>query len=344
MKVGNAPPRLSPPEALPLKTATLCLAALIALAAPAGLRGQDAPPAAPAVKTVEFEAKSVGRKMKYNVILPANYEANEDRHPVLYLLHGYSGNYRGWARMKVPEYARQYDLIVVMPDAGNSWYANWAETEGDAKDAWEDYMVKDLVGHVDATYRTVAAREGRAINGLSMGGYGALMLGLKHPDLFCSIGSHSGAVAFAKSAAERLRSDPEGVQAKAKAARKLSDQPDASIGIEGFSSQAERSPKGKLFATAEQADACDPFKLAPAIPKDKIPHIYIDCGTGDRLLKSSQDLAKVLMESKIPFTYAESPGGHDGRYWAREVGQSMAVQALILKRNLAAAKADPSKP
>ena len=57
------------------------------------------------------------------------------------------------------------------------------------KNAWEDFIVKDLIGHVDATYRTIARREGRAINGLSMGGYGGLTVGLRHPDLFCSIGS-----------------------------------------------------------------------------------------------------------------------------------------------------------
>jgi len=320
-----------------LSTATLRLTTLLALLATATAPAQDP---ASAVKAVEFDAPSIGRKMKYNIILPEKYEASDACHPVLYLLHGYSANYTHWARMGVPEYARRHDLIVVMPDAGNSWYANWAETEGDAGNAWEDYMVKDLIGHVDATWRTVAAREGRAINGLSMGGYGALMLGLKHPDLFCSIGSHSGAVAFARTAAERLRSSPDGDQAKAKTPRKLSDQPDAAIGIEGFSSQVERSPKGKLFATAEQADACDPFKLAPAIPKDKVPHIYIDCGTEDRLLKGSQDLAKVLMDNKIPFTYSESAGGHDARYWAREVGQSMEVQDLILRRASARVKAD----
>src|SRR5262249_13403413 len=143
-----------------------------------------------------------------------------------------------WARHRAPEYARAYDLIVVMPDVGNSWYANWAASDEGQKNDWEDFIVKDLIGHVDSTFRTVAAREGRAINGLSMGGYGALMLGLKHPDVFCSVGSHSGAVAFAKSAAERLRSGTTGDPAK-KAARKPSEEPNPAIGIEGFSSQAE---------------------------------------------------------------------------------------------------------
>jgi S-formylglutathione hydrolase FrmB len=311
---------------------TALLALVVSATAPAQ---QPASPTAAAVKTVEFESKSVGRKLKYNVALPEKYEATTDRYPVLYLLHGYTSNYTAWARLAVPKFAREYDLIVVMPDAGNSWYANWAQSDEGQKNDWEDYLVKDLIGHVDATYRTIATRDGRAINGLSMGGYGALMIGLKHPDLFCSIGSHSGAVAFAKSASERLRSGDD--LTKAKVARKLSDAPNPAIGIEGFSSQVERSPKGKLFATAEQADAYDPFKLVLNVPKEKLPHIYIDCGTDDRLLKSNQDLVKLLMENKVPFTYAESPGGHNGAYWSREVGHSMAVQYHVIRRNLARA-------
>ncbi len=310
---------------------------VLALLVPPTVRAQPPAPSGPA-KAVEFEARSVGRKLKYNIILPEKYESSQARYPVLYLLHGLTGNYTNWARMRTPEYARAYDLIVVMPDAGNSWYANWAESEEGQANAWEDCIVKDLIGHVDATYRTITSREGRAINGLSMGGYGALMLGLKHPDLFCSIGSHSGAVAFAKSAADRLRSPDDAAKARAKSARKPSDEPNAAIGIEGFSSQAERSPKGKLFATPEQADACDPFKLILSVPREKLPHIYIDCGTEDRLIGNNQDLVKALMEQKIPFTYAESAGGHDGGYWSREVGHSMAVQYHILRRSLARAE------
>src|SRR5262249_29720396 len=106
----------------------------------------------PPVKTVEFPSEAVGRTMKYNVVLPAKYEATQDRYPVLYLLHGLTSNYTAWARMKVPEYARAYDLIVVMPDVGNSWYVNWAQSEDGQKNRWEDCIVKDLIGHVDATY------------------------------------------------------------------------------------------------------------------------------------------------------------------------------------------------
>src|SRR5439155_141624 len=163
----------------------------------------------------EFQSDAVGRKMKYNIVLPANYEKGTERYPVLYLLHGLSGNYTNWAGMGVPTYARNYDLIVVMADGGNSWYVNWAKSEEGQKNNWEDCIAKDLVSHVDKNYRTIAKREGRAINGLSMGGFGGLTVGLRNPDLFCSIGSHSGAVAYAKQAGERMKTGKAGKTGKA---------------------------------------------------------------------------------------------------------------------------------
>jgi putative tributyrin esterase len=289
---------------------------------------------ATAVKTVEFSSASVGRKMKYNITLPAKYDQTTDRYPVLYLLHGYSSNYTAWARLGAGEYARGYDLIVVMPDVGNSWYVNWAKSEGGQKNAWEDFIIKDLIGHVDSTYRTIAKREGRAINGLSMGGYGGLVLGLRHPDLFCSIGSESGAISFAKQVGERLKDGKD----LPKPTRPLSAVPDPKIGMEGFSSQVERSPKGKIFATPEECAAYDPFQLVLKVPAEKLPHICIDCGTEDRLLTGAQDFEKLLKENKIPFTYAQSKGEHKGPYWAREVGVAMAVQYAIIQRNLAEAR------
>ena len=227
--------------------------------------------------------------------------------------------------------AEPYDLIVVSADAGNSWYVNWAKSEDGQKNDWEDAIVKDLIGHVDSTYRTIASREGRAINGLSMGGYGALTLGLRHPDMFCSIGSHSGAIAFARSLAERLKENP----GEPLPRRVPPEKVNPLIGLEDFDGQEERTPKGRIFETVEQAEAHDPFKLVLDVPREKMPHINIDCGTEDRLIGASQEFMKLLMEKKIPFTYAQSDGGHNPPYWAREIGHSMAIQYHILRRNLA---------
>jgi S-formylglutathione hydrolase FrmB len=154
-------------------------------------------------------------------------------------------------------------------------------------------------------------------------------LGLKHPELFCSIGSHSGALTYAKTAGERIRAGQQPPPRK-----EPSTKPVPEIGIEGFSSQAERTPKGKIFDKPEDCDACDPFKLVLQIPRERLPHLYLDCGTEDRLIDGAQAFAKLLMEKKIPFAYAQSSGGHSGPYWTREVGLSMAVQYAILQRHL----------
>lgn len=301
-----------------------CIA--LALLLPVCLHAQQ-----PNVKTVSFKSDSVGRTMKYNLVLPANYDKGSDRYPVLYLLHGLTSNYTAWALMKVPEYAKPLDVIVIMPDVGNSWYVNWSKSDEGQKNNWEDAIIKDLITHVDSTYRTIAKREGRAINGLSMGGYGGMMLGLKHHDMFCSIGSHSGALGFAKGYAERLASGKD----QPKNNRTPSDAPNKSIGIEGFSSQKERTPLGVCFATKEDCEKYDPFKLVLQIPKEKLPHIYFDCGTEDRLIASNLEFMKVLTDNKIPFTFGESAGGHVPPYWAREVGYSMNMQYAHMQRELA---------
>lgn len=282
----------------------------------------------PEVKTVAFYGESVDREMKYNVILPAEYASSSDRYPVLYLLHGLTSNYTAWAKMGVPKFATSYDFIVIMPDVGNTWYVNWADVEDGQKHSWEDFIIKDLITHVDSKYRTLAFREGRAINGLSMGGYGAITLGLRHPDMFCSIGSHSGALAYAKGQRDSIEKETP----RRGGSRFSSDVPNPAIGIEGFSSPADRTPKGQPFKTVEDCDAYDPFKLVLKVPKEQLPHIYLDCGTEDRLIASAREFSKLLIEHDIPFTYAQSPGAHLPGYWAREVGQSMGIQGRIVER------------
>ena len=213
------------------------------------------------LRTVEFYSPAVDRTMKFNVVLPADYENSDERYPVLYLLHGLTSNYTAWNLIGASTYAGFFgDLIVVSPDAGNSWYINYAENEEGQVNNWEDHIIEDVVGYVDANFRTIAQREGRAINGLSMGGYGGLTLGLRHPEMFVSIGSTSGALSYGRSAAARLRRAAEHPEAapqrtpqrtpEEQAAREERlNSPDTTIGIEGFMSQTERSPKGRPFVT-----------------------------------------------------------------------------------------------
>ncbi|HIJ70214.1 MAG TPA: hypothetical protein HPP87_02485 [Planctomycetes bacterium] len=284
------------------------------------------------VLEVKLHSEAVGRDMRFNIVLPKDYITSEKHYPVLYMLHGLTANYLEWTKLGVPKYLNRYDLIVVMVDAGNSWYVNWAKSYDGQKNNWDDYITKDLIGYVDSHYRTIAKRQARAITGLSMGGYGALAVGLRHPDMFCSIASHSGALSIPEGWYEALNKGEKPFVIWPEALEE--DSRYLGINVPGFSTHKERTPKGEIFVTTKDVEAADPFKLVVNIPPEKMPHIYLDCGTEDDLLKGSQDFMKLLSEKKIPFTYAESAGGHNESYWWREVALSMAVQYAILQRNL----------
>ncbi len=127
------------------------------------------------------------------VYLPPNYEKSTQHYPALYLLHGYTADERGWMNPDYVGLPGMMDrliaqhaigpMIVVMPNSfnrfGGSFYTN-SELSGD----WEDFIARDLVGYIDAHYRTLAAAVSRGIAGHSMGGYGAVRIGMQHPEIF----------------------------------------------------------------------------------------------------------------------------------------------------------------
>ena len=133
------------------------------------------------------------------VYLPPSYEtAPAQRFPSLYLLHGFTGDIRAWTKngyqgMSLAplmdgliKSGRIREMIVVVPN-GNNAYRGSFYTNSSVTGNWEDYIYRDLVSYVDAHYRTIARPESRGIAGHSMGGYGALTLGMKHPDVFSVI-------------------------------------------------------------------------------------------------------------------------------------------------------------
>lgn len=158
----------------------------------------------PPVKVVEYDCPSVGLRFKYAILLPDDYAATPKRYPVVFLLHGYMGNYASWityARLPVTS-ATEHGFILVLPDGGNSFYVNWKGSEETRPQRWEDAIAKDLVRHVDSNYRTIPRRDARALGGLSMGGYGALVIGLRNPDVFGTVWSSAGALKAAQEADE----------------------------------------------------------------------------------------------------------------------------------------------
>jgi S-formylglutathione hydrolase FrmB len=150
------------------------------------------------VTTAKVAANAVNGPHRVRVTLPNNYfQASTTRFPVLYLLHGGAGgNSAQWTTGggDVEGITNNRALITVMPDGGKvGWYTNWLDQSQGAQ-AWRDFHVDQLIPWIDANLRTIASKSGRAIAGLSMGGFGAIRYAQDRPDLFAYAGSFSGAV------------------------------------------------------------------------------------------------------------------------------------------------------
>ena len=150
------------------------------------------------VDTLKVFSASMYKNIKACVIVPDNYKNSNKKFPVVYLLHGYSGNYATWVKSfkEVTEQVDKYDFIVIGVDGNySSWYF---DSPIDLTFKYETYIIDELVPFIDRKYKTIANRVGRAISGLSMGVHGALYLSFKHQDVFGAAGSMSGGVDFVR--------------------------------------------------------------------------------------------------------------------------------------------------
>lgn len=240
-----------------------------------------------AQRDVRFTSASLDCAMPYRVLLPDGYGTGK-RYPVLYLLHGLDGHFDNWtARTRIAEHASKYALIVVMPEGANSWYVNWHDGPGGR---WEDYLTRDLIADVDARFETIAARDARFIAGLSMGGYGAMRMGLKHPDLYGFAASLSGAFNVTR--------------------------------LETYGwSDLVRADFARAFGPmgSERRRVDDLFALASRVEARGLPALYFDIGTDDPFLPGNRELAEILRSRTIPHEYRELAGAHNWTYWDRQI-------------------------
>ena len=151
---------------------------------------------------LRVQTNAVRGDLKVRVLLPSGYDpANPRRYPVLYLLHGGSNpanpaTSADWSEKGgVVETTANSDLIVVMPDGGNGgWYTDWAFPGSAGPLNWQTFHMDQMVPFIDENFRTIADKRGRAIAGLSMGGYGALRYAARYPENFAFVASFSGAL------------------------------------------------------------------------------------------------------------------------------------------------------
>lgn len=247
-----------------------------------------------ALAEIKLGSNNVLQKMTaLNVIIP---EGRTPPYPVWYLLHGLSDDHTGWVRRtNIERYVQKLPCLVVMPNGERGFY-----TDAVAKPLadYETNLVRDIIGFIDSTFRTIPTREARVISGLSMGGYGALKLALKYPDLFCAAVSHSGAL--------MMGSMPLGRDA-------------------GW--RAEFEPVFGADPTGGPNDIC---ALAAQVDRAKLPALRIDCGVDDYLIESNRTVHRRLTELEIAHQYHEFPGAHTWDYWDEHVQEAVDFFAPFL--------------
>jgi S-formylglutathione hydrolase FrmB len=246
------------------------------------------------VDTVNTYSASMKKTIKAVVITPDDY-ANAKALPVVYLLHGHSGNYSDWV-IKAKGFEKAVDLyqvIIVCPDGNNSWY--W-DSPVDSNYKYETYVSKELVNWIDSKYKTIKDRKGRGITGLSMGGHGALYLALKHQDIFGAAGSMSGGVDI----------------------RPFPNNWDMALRLGKYSEHADNWEK---YTVVNMLHLLQPNSLA----------ILVDCGTEDFFYKVNENLHQQLLYRNIPHDYISRPGAHNWNYWTNAVQYQLLFMSNYFK-------------
>jgi len=152
--------------------------------------------------TSYFYSDALGYDMYYEIVLPPSYESNPDStYPSIYFLHGFGLDY-SWYGSVVSVFEDMVasgeirESILIKPDGFVTPYLGSMYTNSDYNGQFEDYIVQDLISHIDGSYNTIDHSSYRAIMGHSMGGYGAVKLSIKFPELFQVAASHSGPIAI----------------------------------------------------------------------------------------------------------------------------------------------------
>lgn len=266
---------------------TVFLAAVVLLGA--GCRKKETPQqdhprltAGVVLRDVTFHSAVLNRDMQYRVIMPASTIPGQ-KLPVVYLLHGGGGGFREWSNYSDVAHFAESGLILVMPEGSSSYYANAVDPP---EDRYEDYITGDLISDVESKFPAATGRANRAIAGLSMGGFGAVNLGLHHPDLFVFVAGLSSAI----------------------------DVPRRAFSIKRF--QQSRHYDSIFGASGSQTRRNnDPFVLLRNADPQAVPYFFLTCGEQEGLLPANREFASLLAQRNFRFEFHTVHGGHDWNQW-----------------------------
>lgn len=232
------------------------------------------------VDTISIYSQKMKKEIPVLVITPDNYKTSKKSFPVIYLLHGYSGNYGNWTYTQ--NLSDKYNVILVCPDGGyNSWYI---DSPLRPESQYETFVSKELISWIDNNYKTIKDKKARAITGLSMGGHGGLFLGIRHQDVYGAAGSMSGGVDLRFST--------------------------TSWDIAKTLGEYEKFPA--------RWDSLSVINMTAKLKGGNLSIIF-DCGVDDFFYDINKKLHARLVEQKIPHDYIERPGKHDWEYWANAI-------------------------
>lgn len=248
---------------------------------------------------LKVKSSTLGKDVEYSIYLPADYERSNRSYPVLYLLHGYTDDETGWTQFgeahligdKLMQSGEVAPMIIVMPDGGVSFYIN----SYDGKTNYEDFFIKEFIPHIEATYRARPTKQYRAVAGLSMGGYGTLIMATKHPDMFAAAAPLSSGVF----------TDEEIINAQDRTWKEVLGELYGKKDLVGKNRLTDHYNKNSILKIIETGNTEELKKV----------RYYIDCGDKDFLIKGNMALHGVMIDKKIPHEFRVREGIHNWTYW-----------------------------
>ena len=236
-----------------------------------------------------IDSKKLGRANNVKLWVP---DTGEKLYPTVYLQHGLGDDEQvPWKRSNLELYAKDYGLIIVTADAKRSWFVNDGRgSESTGGCLWEDYFCYELPSYIEDNFPAAPKAESRGQCGFSMGGYGAMMYTLLHPNRFTAVSAHSGSFTFAHEFRE--------------------DRPERTEFMKAVAAPGSRYD---IFALLDNF---------PDFTKD-VPAIRFDVGDRDHLLEQNRRFHAFLEENCIEHSYIENSGAHQWSYVDSHLRESL---------------------